>query len=379
MTARGRAALALGAVVYGAAWLFGARPLVPVAAGLVVAPFLALAWVRLSSRPPRVGRHGGQRDAVEGADVRIDVRVETTSPLPPPTLVAEERPGRLGVRPVELHRVGRARYAGSYELAAVPRGRYVFEPMRLTIEDPFGLARADLLQGEPQALVVYPRLVDVERLFSEGGAHAHDGRRLLLRRPSGFDLHSVREHVEGDSLRAVHWPSTARRGQLMVKELQDAPRDEAVVLLDAVPEHFDVAVRAAGSILQAHVRRGRRCALAVNSAARERQAVATEAEWRRALEVLAAVEPTAAVPVAAALASVARALELVVVTARVDAMLVDRLVERALSRRGVSLVHVGGAREPQLLRMQAVGVPVAVVRADSDLAVALSSPEARVA
>ena len=73
----------------------------------------------------------------------------------------------------------------------------------------------------------------LDRLFSESGAHAQDGRRLLLRRPSGFDLHSVREYEQGESLRKVHWRSTARRGQLMVKELEDAPRDEIAVLLDA--------------------------------------------------------------------------------------------------------------------------------------------------
>ena len=103
--------------------------------------------------------------------------------------------------PRRAHRVGRQRFAGGYELRAVPRGRYAFETVRLTIEDPFGLARAELVQGEPQALVVYPRLVALDRLFSEGGAHAQDGRRLLLRRPTGYELHSVREYVEGESLR----------------------------------------------------------------------------------------------------------------------------------------------------------------------------------
>ena len=48
--------------------------------------------------------------------------------------------------------------------------------------------------------LVYPRLVALDRLFSESGAHAQDGRRLLLRRPSGFDLHSVREYEQGESL-----------------------------------------------------------------------------------------------------------------------------------------------------------------------------------
>jgi hypothetical protein len=69
----------------------------------------------------------------------------------------------------------------------------------------------------------------------------------------------------------------------------------------------------------------------------------------------------------------------VVVTSRVERSLVDRLLERALTRRPVALVHVEAASyagrphrpEPDLLRLQAAGVPVAVVRQGDDLAVAL--------
>ena len=86
-----------------------------------------------------------------------------------------------------------------------------------------------------QALVVYPRLVELERLFLDGGAGPEHGRQLLLRRPVGFDLHSVRDYQQGESLRRIHWPSTARRGSLMVKELEDSPRDEVAVLLDGDP------------------------------------------------------------------------------------------------------------------------------------------------
>jgi uncharacterized protein (DUF58 family) len=390
LTRRGRVILALGAVVYIAAWVFGSRALYPVATGLVLAATLAAVWVRLATRPPHVSRHGASRDVVEGDDVRVELVVESTGGVAPPTLVAHERPGRLEERRVELHRVGGRRFAGKYELRSVPRGRYAYATVRLTIEDPFSLARSELVQGEPQALIVYPRLVRLERLFSEGGAHAQDGRRLLLRRPTGYELHSVREHADGESLRKVHWPSTARRGTLMVKELEDAPRDEVAVLLDGdarsgTPESFDVAVRAAGSILDAHVRRGRRSALVVNSAARDVQAVTTESDWRRALELLAAAERDASTPAFALLQAdggvAARSLELVVVTSRVDAPLVDRLVQRALSRRGASLVYVAAepGPVPQLLRLQAVGIPVAVVRPGDDLVAVLGAREARVA
>jgi uncharacterized protein (DUF58 family) len=219
----------------------------------------------------------------------------------------------------------------------------------------------------------------------------------LLRRNSGFDLHSVREYEQGESLRRVHWPSTARRARLMVKELEDSPRDEIAVLLDAdakavVGDSFEVQVRAAGSILDAYVRRGRRAVLAVNSERRDVQHVHSPgADWRGALELLAAVQPTGSTPVARLLfeedSPAARALELVVVTARLEPGLVDRLVQRALSRRHVSLVFVdptsfnGAARrvEPGLLRLQTAGVAVSVVRAGDNLAACLSgepAPEA---
>jgi len=388
MTSRGRAVATLGVVVYVAAWIFGSRALYPVAVGLLLAAALAYGWVRLASRPLTVRRHGAQRDVVEGDDVRVDLEVEAQTGVVPPTLVAHESPGKLGERRVELHRVGRRRFAGGYELRRVPRGRHSYDAVRLTVQDPFALAREQLVQGEPQALVVYPRLVRLDRLFSEGGAHAQDGRRLLLRRPTGYELHSVREYVEGESLRKVHWRSTARRGRLMVKELEDAPRDEVAVLLDGhAPrgEAFEVAVRAAGSVLQAHVRRGRRCALVVNSAARESQAVSTESDWRRALEILAGADADARTPAFALLQSdggvAARSLELVVVTSEVEPALADRLVQRVLSRRGASLVYVQTSPQPeaQLLRLQSVGIPVAIVRPGEDLAAALAGAEARVA
>ncbi len=394
MTSRGRRILALGLVAYVVAWLLGSRPLYPVATGLVLAVVLAVAWVRLSLRAPGVCRYGADGEIVEGEDVRIELVVTRTAPAPPPSLVVEERLGRLGERTVQLVRVRRRRYVGGYELRSVPRGRYPLDVVRLSVEDPFGLARGVVEARAAQALVVYPRLVQLERLFWEAGSWLDDGRRLLLRRHSGFELHGVRDQIEGESLRRIHWPSSARRGHLMVKELEDAPGDEVAVLLDGdattvvgePPEStFDVAVRAAGSILRAQARHGRRCALVLNTAARATHAVSSDgADCRRALEQLAAAQPTARTPAWGLLeesgGAAARALELVVVTSRVEPPLVHRLVQRARSRRGSALVFVEPAgfagaptpARPELLRLQAAGVPVAVIRRGDDLAVALS-------
>jgi uncharacterized protein (DUF58 family) len=400
MTARGRAVLAVGVFCWIVAIVFGSAALYPVAAGLVLVVPFAVAWVRITLRQPHVSRRWRQEDAVwrkedllERDDVWIQIELEREPGIPLPSVVAQERVGRLGERAVELRSHSRGSYWGSYHLYNVPRGRHRFAPVRLSITDPFGLAEARLTLEEQQALVVYPRLVELERVFFDGGGSPEHGRRLLLRRPVGFDLHSVRDYQQGESLRRVHWPSTARRGSLMVKELEDSPRDEVAVLLDGDPggvtgsppdSSFDVAVRAAGSILRAQVRSGRRCVLLLNTAGRESQVVSSDGpEWQRALELLAAVEPDARGSAAELLRSAdtpaARSLELVVVTSRVERTLVDRLLERTLTRRPVALVHVeaesfvGAARRPvpELLRLQAAGVPIAVVRHGDDLASAL--------
>jgi uncharacterized protein (DUF58 family) len=389
LTRRGRVIFALGFGVYVAAWAFGSKPLYPVATGLLLVVGVAWVWVRLSDRPFQV-RHGwGEREHVEGDDVSVVAELRPTGNVLPASVTLSEQVGRLGEQRHVLRRNGR-RLRVRYVLEEVPRGHYAFEDVHAELADPFALELAIVQLPAPGALLVYPRLVRLGPLFTESGTRSHDGQRLLLRRHSGFELHSVREYEQGESLRRVHWPSTARRGQLMVKELEDSPRDEIAVLLDAdgkavVGESFDVQVRAAGSILDAYVRRGRRGVLVINSERREVQHVhSPAADWRRALELLAAVEATGDTSVARLLAEedgpAARALELVVVTARLEPALVDRLIQRALSRRKVSIAFVDPASfngaplrpEPALLRLQAAGIPVAVIRAGDDLAACLS-------
>jgi len=394
MTGRGRSVLALGLVVYVAAWAFGSKPLYPVAAGLLLTVVLAWAWVHLANGPLRVYRNLGERQYVEGDQVQIGVAVEPSGLLPVPGATVIERIGALGEERHVLRRRGR-RLAIAYVLPRVRRGRYVFTDSRVEISDPFGLHRVDAPLPSPGALLVYPRLVDLGRLFSESGAHAVEGRRLLLRRRSGFDLHSVREYEQGESLRHVHWRSTAHRGQLMVKELEDAPRDEVAVVLDTdatsvAGESFDVQVRAAGSILQAYARRGRRSVLVVNADRPQSQQVhSAAADVRQALELLAAAEPNGRAPAHTLLgdegSAAARALEVVVVTSRIDRPLVDRLIQRALARRKASLVYVdaptfaGAAptRDPALLKLAGSGVAVAVVRSGDSLAAVLQGAETK--
>jgi len=381
MTHRGRLALVLGGATYLGAWAFGSKILYPVALGLPLAVLLGWLWTALANRPLQLRRTLPAGERLEGDDVKVGLELVSEQHLVPARWTLREQVGRLGELVMTVGQNGRARYI----LRNVPRGRYEFQDTVAVIEDPFGLERVEQRLDAPGALLVYPRLVELDRLFSDAGARAHDGRRLLLRRPSGFDLHSVREYEHGDSLRKVHWRSTARRAQLMVKELEDAPRDEVAIVLDADPEavvgeSFDVQVRAAGSLLLAHVRRGRRALLVINGAQREHQGVRSgESDWRAALDLLAAAEPEPGPPLAALLAdensSLGRALELCVVTASLPPRLVERLVDRALGSGHVSLVLIDPASfadaepavRPELLRLQAAGVALVVLRAGDDL------------
>jgi uncharacterized protein (DUF58 family) len=394
MTARGRAALALGVSLYVAAWAFGSRPLYPVAIGLLVLWPLAWACVRLADRPIRLHRWTRAHDHWEGDDVEVEVELERERRVPCASMTLVETVERVGRRETPLES-GRGRLGARYVLERLPRGRYAFPDARVVLEDPFGFQRRTLELGTTGAVLVFPRIADLDTLFSEGGPGAHQGRRILLRRPVGYDVHGVREYEQGESLRRVHWPTTARRGKLMVKELEDSPRDEVAVVLDAAcgsagtppDSSFDVQVRAAGSILRTHLRRGRRAALVVNGRILETHRVhSLEGDWRRALELLAAADPGGARPASALLGEdvgpAARARELVLVTAGLTQELVTRLAHRAVGNVGVAVVWVDAAsfaghgrdqgQSGLLLRLQAAGVAVAILRRGDDLTSVLS-------
>ena len=393
LTDRGRWMLAFGGGTYLVAWGFGSEALYPIALGLVLAVAAAALWVRFFHRPMRLHRLLTRTEHLAGDDVPVRLELEVDGNIPAGSLVVRERIARLGERETALDRRS-GKLVGMYTLPNVPRGRYPVEGAHVVLEDPFSLERIEVPLPTSESILVYPRLVELDSLFSESGSRALEGRRLLLRRTTGFDLHSVREYEQGESLRRVHWPSTAKRAQLMVKELEDAPRDEVAVVLDAdasivtgrPPDStFELQVRAAGSILKAHASRGRRAALVINSIGRPHQRVYSfDGDWRRAFELLAAVEPDGPTPVTALLADEAgvaqRALELTVVTAVLTPRLADRLLQRALARHASTLVYVdpvsfapGAMRErdagvaAQIVRLERGGVPVAVLHRDDDL------------
>jgi uncharacterized protein (DUF58 family) len=381
-------ALVLGGLVLIAAIAFASRPLGVAGIGLVAAALVSRMWMGAARGPLDVKVAIEPRPATEGDEVRLRFDAWRYSRAPVGFAVVSGTFGRLGTYECRLRGRGRA-LGGEISLGGLPRGRFVSSDATVELGDPLGLGIASRPLGSVVTAVVYPRLVELESLFSDAGRLGSDGRRLLLRRPAGFDLHSVREYEDGESLRRVHWPTTARRGRLMVKELEESPRESVVVLLDCDPAgqagelpdtSFDQAVRAAGSILRVYFARGARAVLVTTGA----EAAAPHEDFQVILAALASAEPDAPRDLGHVLAQtsgpVARAGELVVVTSALGPGALKRLLY-ASGRRLVSVVWIDAPSyagrptraAPGVLQLSAAGVPVAVVRRGDDLALALAA------
>jgi uncharacterized protein (DUF58 family) len=112
------------------------------------------------------------------------------------------------------------------------RGLYTVGPLTVRSGDPFGLFRVRRTFGALHSLLVYPLPEALPHFWAPPAELAGDGR---VRRPTHFvtpTAASVREYEPGDSFGRIHWPSTARLGQLMVKTFDVEPASDVWVVLD---------------------------------------------------------------------------------------------------------------------------------------------------
>jgi uncharacterized protein (DUF58 family) len=402
LSSRGRRTVALGILLYLVSWGFGTPELFPVAIGLILAPTLAWLWVRLIARPMVLRRRTGHREMVEGGEIAVGLEVRPDGgPLPGRARVVDKL-GVLGERVAEVQREGHA-LRGGYVISSAPRGRYTLHGAELTIDDPFGLAESRIPLERSDTVLVYPRVYQLDGLFTDAGAAGGDEGRALLHRTAGYDLHSIRDFQAGESLRRVHWRSTAKRRKLMVKEMTETPRDEAAVVLDCDAasvagaignSSFDAQVRAAASLLARMVDSGHRCSLVMHGARRVRLRIQVGgAEWSTVMASLAAVRADADRPLesmlrevvsASGAADAVDAARVFVVTGVMSGPLAERLIALRSARRDVAVVWVEapsfagvqtvpGPATGASLRLARAGIPVAILRAGDSVSEVLSA------
>jgi len=145
----------------------------------------------------------------------------------------------------------------SYRLPAERRGVFAVGPLQAEVSDAFGLWSKVVTIAPTIELTVYPAVEALApAIHSQGDDPTSGAPRPATVGPTGEDLYGLRPYEMGDDLRRVHWPSTARTGELVVRQLEVPWQGRATVLLDIrttvhTEATLEAAVSAAASILAA--------------------------------------------------------------------------------------------------------------------------------
>lgn len=250
--------LLLGAVLLGIAGrvlgLIELYALAAAAAALVGASVASVRWppVQISAsrelRPPRV--HAGTSSRVE-----LTMRNQEERRSPPLTAIDPfgDREARFLLAPL----VAGDRRHGAYLLPAERRGVYSLGPLLLERSDAFGLASSRTEVAPVTELTVYPRVDDISPLpYTMGQDPLAGTDHPTTLGPAGDELYALRAYEVGDDLRRVHWKSTAKLGELMIRQDEMPWQGRATVVLDLrravhTTESLEMAVSAAASIITA--------------------------------------------------------------------------------------------------------------------------------
>lgn len=294
-TSRGWAAIGVALALL-TLWVgFGELELMTTAVFLLMAVLVGTFFVRVASPRVAVSRQLFPAQVHEGdvAAVQVDVM-----------------PGRR-LRNVfvddMVHGLGMARFAAAaaspsqplvahYEVHCRARGVYQVGPAEVSVSDAFGLSEHRRSAGGIDRLTVYPR---IERLRGfpavRGMDPAVQSTRPTFAPHGGDDFFTLREYHTGDDLRRVHWPSSAKRDSLMIKQLEVPWQSRALVLLDVraerypTPEAFEQAVRGAASAVT-HLHQG---GFSPDVWTSERASgPRSGSRYQQAMDMLAAIQPT---------------------------------------------------------------------------------------
>ena len=259
-TIRGASFLAAGIVGILAGLILGSHPMISVGVLLVCLPMFSALTARRARYQLRCERHIVPPRVSPGQPATVLVRLENISRISTGLLLAEETiPYSLGARPrYVLNGIERSGSREvSYQLRSDLRGKFVVGPMRVRIADVFGLVELTANFATKNTLTVTPKIVPLTAATTTGSWSSDGDGRTRMTAAAGDDDVIPRAYRDGDELRRVHWRSTARYGELMVRREEQRWQDRAVVILDSrrsahvgtgPSSSFEFAVSAAASI-----------------------------------------------------------------------------------------------------------------------------------
>lgn len=310
-----------------------------------------------------------------GDKLQITYTLRNTSRLPKPSLEIHNPttlPGGLPGRAISLG--SRAERSWLVRAPLTRRGHFRVEPLQIRTGDPFGFFEASASVGQGVAVVVYPRIeaLPLWRLPAASIEGSHSApERTLQTSPLAT---AVRPYAPGDSFNRIHWKSTARHGEIQVKEFELEQTADAWIFLDleravqggrGEESSVEIAVRAAASIAAKALLENRAVGMTVNG---HRQAILPADRGARQhlkiMQLLAAVEGDGTTPLAESLVAAAgrlrRGMTAIVITSSIDRGWVRPIA--ALRTRGIGsvVVTIDAAAADDALRLdrRRLGEPV---------------------
>lgn len=242
--------------------VFGVLELFVLGAAGAALLFLSLAFVALVRLRLAVVRTVTPPRVYAGNPSRVELSIRNDGQRRTPVIrlfdpVTGTRGADLLTGPLDPGEVAQA----AYRLPTASRGILAIGPLEVIVGDPFGLA-SSTAQAAPRAeLTVFPHIDDVVAVPQTSGYDPHAGaEHPSALGQSGEDFYALRQYVLGDDLRRVHWPSTARRDELMVRQDELPWQGRVSVLLDVrrsthSPASLELAVSAAASVITASWKR----------------------------------------------------------------------------------------------------------------------------
>ena len=385
-------------------------------AGLLV---LSALWAWSAMRGLRLSRHTRGHRAQVGRPLEEHFSLHNTSRLPKLWVIVRDDSDLPGHRASRvIHNLGPHReYGWTVRTVCERRGRFRLGPVVITSSDPLGLFEFRSELAQTGSIVVYPATVPMGG-FPQPVAHLPGGDALRRRTHHvTANAASVREYAPGDSFNRIHWPSTARKARLIVKEFEldptldtwifldmqrgvhvREPADEADLLARArqplwarvkrfqlEPSTEEYAVTAAASVAEFFIRRKRSVGLIAYGQRRELiQADRGERQLGKILETLAALRAEGEMPFGEVLSTEAKRMARGATVVAISPAVLQGWVEMALflDRLGLRVVTMlvdaasfGGQFGASVFqeRLLAAGMPAVLLRKGDSLKETLDS------
>jgi uncharacterized protein (DUF58 family) len=259
-TTRGRAFIAAGVAAGILGLGLGQRTLLSIGGLLIILPVLSVLAASRTRYRIRWVRELSPSRVPAGQTASVSIRLDNVSRLPTGLLLTEDTvPYSIGARPrFILDRIepGGTRQL-NYPIQPDHRGKFAIGPLHVRVADAFGLAKVGSTAAPPCTLVVTPPVIPLAHTALAGSWLGDGDSRASTAAAAGEDDVVPRAYRNGDELRRVHWRSTARYGELMVRREEQRWRNRAVLFLDTrqnghggrgPASSFEYAISAAASI-----------------------------------------------------------------------------------------------------------------------------------